>query len=79
MHSSVSNNPGKTRFSIDFRTVHVDDLAESKGAPKHRFGMHGDHAGDYLRISDWLTCPMSSSRRTTRRRLRGWAPRRHDR
>src|SRR6476619_1347348 len=33
MHSSVPNTSGKTRFSIDFRVVHLDDVKEKKGAP----------------------------------------------
>jgi hypothetical protein len=33
MHSSVSNTSGVTRFSIDFRTVHLDDAVEKRGAP----------------------------------------------
>src|SRR5437879_8784730 len=28
MHSSVPNNSGRTRFSIDFRTVNIDDRSE---------------------------------------------------
>ena len=33
MHSSVPNTSGVTRFSIDFRTVHLDDVVGRKGAP----------------------------------------------
>lgn len=33
LHSSVPNTSGKTRFSIDFRTVHAGDLANRRGAP----------------------------------------------
>lgn len=33
MHSSVPNTSGLTRFSLDFRTVHADDLTERRGAP----------------------------------------------
>lgn len=33
LHSSVPNTSGRTRFSIDFRTVHSDDLLRSVGAP----------------------------------------------
>ena len=33
LHSSVPNMSGKTRFSIDFRTVHSDDLLSRSGAP----------------------------------------------
>ena len=33
MHSSVPNTSGLTRFSIDFRTVHLDDVVAKRGAP----------------------------------------------
>ena len=33
LHSSVPNQTGKTRFSIDFRTIHIGDVASGKGAP----------------------------------------------
>jgi phytanoyl-CoA dioxygenase PhyH len=52
MHSSVPNTSGKTRFSIDFRTVHLDDLAERRGAPNIDSECTGTTMGDYLRISD---------------------------
>ncbi|HEY8554504.1 MAG TPA: hypothetical protein VIL43_08200 [Burkholderiales bacterium] len=32
LHSSVPNTSGKTRFSVDFRTVHAGDLADRVGA-----------------------------------------------
>jgi hypothetical protein len=31
VHSSVPNTSGLTRFSIDFRTVHVDDVVAKRG------------------------------------------------
>jgi len=52
MHSSVPNTSGKTRFSIDFRTVHLDDLTERRGAPNIDSECTGTTMGDYLRISD---------------------------
>lgn len=33
LHSSVPNTSGRTRFSVDFRTVHYDDLTQGLGAP----------------------------------------------
>jgi hypothetical protein len=53
MHSSVPNTSGKTRFSIDFRTVHLDDVAEARGAPNIDSECTGTTMGDYLRISDF--------------------------
>jgi Phytanoyl-CoA dioxygenase (PhyH) len=52
MHSSVPNTSGKTRFSIDFRTVHIDDVADHRGAPNIDSECTGTTMGDYLRISD---------------------------
>jgi hypothetical protein len=52
MHSSVPNTSGRTRFSIDFRTVHIDDVAEHRGAPNIDSECTGTTMGDYLRISD---------------------------
>jgi hypothetical protein len=33
LHSTVANTSGRSRFSIDFRTAHHDDLAARGGAP----------------------------------------------
>jgi hypothetical protein len=55
MHSSVPNNSGKTRFSIDFRTVNVDDVAARYGAPNVDSACTGTTMGDYLRGTD-LSC-----------------------
>ncbi len=33
LHSTVPNTTSRTRFSIDFRTVNLDDLVEGIGAP----------------------------------------------
>jgi hypothetical protein len=52
LHSSVPNTSGKTRFSIDFRTVHIDDVRERRGAPNIDSECTGTTMGDYLRASD---------------------------
>ncbi len=57
MHSSVPNNSGKTRFSIDFRTVNVDDVAERRGAPNVDSACTGTTMGDYLRGTDLAHLP----------------------
>jgi hypothetical protein len=33
LHSSVPNHSGRTRFSIDFRTVHIGDIEAGRSAP----------------------------------------------
>ncbi len=52
MHSTVPNDTGKTRFSIDFRTVHLDDLLSRKGAPNLDSACTGTPMKDYLRATD---------------------------
>jgi len=52
MHSSVPNTSGKTRFSIDFRVVNLDDVAGRKGAPRVDEECTGTTMRDYLRVTD---------------------------
>ncbi|MDZ7956883.1 MAG: hypothetical protein RMY34_03070 [Aulosira sp. DedQUE10] len=53
MHSTVPNTSGYTRFSIDFRTVHLDDVIARKGAPNIDSACTGTSLGDFLRGSDF--------------------------
>jgi hypothetical protein len=48
MHSSVPNTSGLTRFSIDFRTIHLDDAASKRGAPNLDSACTGTVMRDYL-------------------------------
>jgi hypothetical protein len=57
MHSSVPNTSGKTRFSIDFRTVHLDDVGLRRGAPKSDERCTGTTMRDYLRATDFSRIP----------------------
>lgn len=57
LHSSVPNNSGKTRFSIDFRTVHIDDLALKIGAPNIDSDCTGTALRDFLRADDFAHVP----------------------
>ncbi len=59
MHSTVPNNSGHTRFSIDFRTVHLDDVMNQQGAPNIDSACTGTTLGDFLQGSD--LCPISES------------------
>jgi hypothetical protein len=52
MHSSVPNTSGKTRFSIDFRTVNEDDLETGNAAPNIDSECTGTTLRDYLRVTD---------------------------
>lgn len=53
LHSTVPNVSGKTRFSIDFRTVHLDDVAARRGAPNVDSSCTGTSLRDFLRGTDF--------------------------
>ena len=57
MHSSVPNTSGKTRFSIDFRVVHEDDVRSKIGAPHVDEECTGTTMRDYLRGTDFSKLP----------------------
>lgn len=57
LHSSVPNYSGKTRFSIDFRTVHLGDLLELNGAINQDSACTGTTMDDYLRVADLAHLP----------------------
>jgi len=57
MHSTVPNNSGSTRFSIDFRTVHLDDVVAKRGAPNVDSACTGTTMRDYLRGNDFAGIP----------------------
>jgi hypothetical protein len=57
MHSSVPNTSGVTRYSIDFRTVHVDDARARRGAKNVDSACTGTTMRDYLRVSDLAHIP----------------------
>src|SRR5208282_1708413 len=57
MHSTVLNTIGATRCSIDFRTVHLDDVLQRTGAPNIDSACTGTTMGDYLRGTDLSRLP----------------------
>lgn len=57
MHSSVPNTSGRTRFSIDFRVVHIDDVKGKHGAPHADEACTGTTMRDYLRVADLAHIP----------------------
>jgi hypothetical protein len=57
LHSSIPNTSGKTRISIDFRVVNLDDLEADRGAPNIDSECTGTTLGDYLRVSDLAPLP----------------------
>jgi len=52
LHSTVPNDSGRTRFSIDFRTVHIDDVVDHRGALNIDSECTGTTMHDYLRATD---------------------------
>jgi hypothetical protein len=52
LHSTVPNNTGRTRFSIDFRTVHLTDATTFTGARNVDSYCTGTAMPDYLRVYD---------------------------
>jgi hypothetical protein len=57
LHSTVPNVSGKTRFSIDFRTVHLDDVLAKRGAPNVDSACTGTSLRDFLRAADFRRIP----------------------
>jgi len=57
LHSTVPNTSGHTRFSIDFRTVHIEDVRGKKGAPNIDSACTGTTLRDYLRGTDLQHIP----------------------
>jgi hypothetical protein len=57
LHSTVPNTTGRTRFSIDFRTVNLDDLIEGVAAPNVDSECTGTTLRDFLRASDLEPLP----------------------
>lgn len=57
LHSSVPNDSGRTRFSIDLRTVHFDDVVLRRGAANVDSECTGTPMRDYLRMTDLAHIP----------------------
>jgi hypothetical protein len=57
LHSAVSNTTGRTRFSIDVRTVSLSDLREGRAAPNLDSHPRGTSLRDFRRASDLAPMP----------------------
>ena len=57
LHSTVPNTTDQTRFSIDFRTVNVDDLVSGDSAPNVDSHSTGTTLPDFMRASDLEPLP----------------------
>ncbi len=54
LHATAPNVSGVTRFSIDFRTVSLDDLELGLGGPNVDCAATGSTLGDFIRTADLL-------------------------
>jgi hypothetical protein len=52
LHASIPNTSAVTRYSIDFRTVHVDDVHAGVGAPVADVACTGTALRDFKRLTD---------------------------
>lgn len=57
LHSTVSNTSGMTRYSIDFRTIHLDEVRTMGGAPNVDSAPTGTSLRDFVRASDFSRMP----------------------
>jgi hypothetical protein len=57
LHSTVANTTGRARYSIDFRTVHLDDVEAEGGAPNVDSAPTGTSLRDFMRGSDLERMP----------------------
>jgi hypothetical protein len=53
LHATVPNTSGATRFSIDFRTLNLDDLKNNRGPKNVDSRARGSTLRDFLRVSDF--------------------------
>lgn len=57
LHSTVPNTSDWTRYSIDFRTVHLADVWSRTGAPNVDSACTGTSMGDFLKGTDFSRLP----------------------
>jgi Phytanoyl-CoA dioxygenase (PhyH) len=57
LHSTVPNTSGRTRYSMDFRTVHWDDVVVKAGAPNLDSEPTGTSLRDFMRGTDLAPFP----------------------
>jgi hypothetical protein len=60
LHSTVPNTSNVTRYSADFRTVHLDDVFGRVGARNVDSACTGTTMGDYLRATDFSHLPQEA-------------------
>jgi Phytanoyl-CoA dioxygenase (PhyH) len=63
MHSTVPNTSGSARYSIDFRTAHLEDVINNEGAPNIDSSPVGTSLRDFQRGADLAPIPEELVRR----------------
>jgi hypothetical protein len=58
LHATAPNTSGQTRFSFDFRTIHLDDVRSGEGAHNIDAAATGTTLGDFIRASDFSPLPI---------------------
>jgi hypothetical protein len=53
LHATAPNTSQATRFSLDFRTIHVDDISRSGGARNLDSQSKGTTLGDFVSVQDF--------------------------
>jgi hypothetical protein len=59
LHSTVRNTTSAARWSIDFRTVDINDLRARRGAEIVDSCCSGTSVRDFVRMSDFAAMPTS--------------------
>lgn len=57
LHSTVPNLSGRARYSIDFRTVDIDDVVHQRGAPNVDSAPRGTSLRDFMSAADFARIP----------------------
>jgi hypothetical protein len=57
LHSTVPNTTDVVRWSIDFRTINIDDVVNKRGAPNRDSASTGTSLRDFLRAADFAPIP----------------------
>jgi hypothetical protein len=57
LHSTVPNTTNTVRWSIDFRTINIDDVVAGRGAPNTDSACTGTSLRDFLRMADFAPVP----------------------
>jgi hypothetical protein len=57
LHSTVPNTTNVVRWSIDFRTINIDDVVNKRGAPNTDSASTGTSLRDFLRVADFAPIP----------------------